>query len=312
MVRYFRLTIFLCVALVTTGVSAGDSYLELDDFVTQALEGSDVASISLTVIEQGEIVHEASHGFNDYHTREITEVNTIYQVGSVSKAVAAWGVMRLVDAGEIELDKPINEYLTRWQIKSDEYDINEVTVRRVLSHSAGLSTPSYAGFSPELPLPTIEESLDGASNGSPPLTMSYEPGAAFRYSGGGYTLLQLLIEEVSGQSFSDYIHRHILQPLNMQQSSFAEADVIGKSSSPHDFHLNVIPAKHFRAEAAASLRTTSSDLARFLIANTRDNTVLSAESRKLMQTAVVPVSSTTDMGLGVVPGTKRATHRPRR
>jgi len=294
------ITLSLLFLIVSPGfLRAEISDAELGKFIQDQLGHKEVASISLAVIKDRMITHKAAYGYSAYEARLNATADTLYQAGSVSKAVTAWGVMHLVEEGKIELDAPINRYLNRWILTSDVYDVNRVTVRGVLSHSAGLSTPAYAGFPPETELPTIEQSLDGDANGSAPLSVVYPPGQAFHYSGGGYTLLQLLIEEVSGDSFPAYMEKAVLQPLGMTQSSYYEIKPQDTLAIPHDFHLRQIPTYHFRALAAAGLQTTASDLARFLIANSGDNPVLSAPTRALMKSVVVPVSADTGMGLGL-------------
>ena len=100
--------------------------------------------MALAIIENGEISDAAAYGFSAFEPRQRALINTVYQAGSVSKPVAACGVMRLVEQGEIDLDEPINRYLTSWKITSLACDTEEVSVRRVLSHSAGLSTSSFS------------------------------------------------------------------------------------------------------------------------------------------------------------------------
>lgn len=194
-----------------------------------------------------------------------------FQVASMSKWVTAWGVMTLVEAGKLDLDKPVSFYLTRWKLPASQFDTNGVTVRRLLSHTAGLTDGlGYAGFKPGVPIQTLEESLTQTADASPGhdgrVRVGAAPGAKFLYSGGGYTLLQLLIEEVSGQSFNDYMKTAVLAPLGMSRSTFVledEADVADF------FDERGRPATHYRftALAAASLYTTTTDMTRFLQAH---------------------------------------------
>ena len=118
--------------------------------------------------------------------------------------MTAWGVMVLVENGEIDLDRPVSEYLTRWQLPDSDFDHSGVTVRRLLSHIAGLSDGlGYDGFDRPEDVQSTEDSLTRARDASPGnagvVILGSEPGSEWNYSGGGYTILQLLIEEVSGQ-----------------------------------------------------------------------------------------------------------------
>ena len=194
--------------------------------------------------------------------------DTRFQVASLSKWITAWGVMTLVESGKLDLDKPVSLYLKRWQLPKSKFDNNGVTVRRLLSHTAGLTDGlGYAGFKPGEPAQSLEASLTRTADVSPGhsgiVQVGTEPGSAFQYSGGGYTLLQLLIEEVSGQSFNDYMKEHVLAPLSMARSTFVLED---ESDVAEFFDTNGKPATHFRftALAAASLYTTANDLTRFL------------------------------------------------
>ncbi len=196
-----------------------------------------------------------------------------FQVASMSKLVTAWGIMALVEEGKLDLDKPVSIYLKRWKLPPGKFDNNGVTVRRLLSHTAGLTDGlGYAGFAPGAPLQSLEASLTRAADASPGhdgrTRVGIEPASAFKYSGGGYTLLQLLIEEVSGQSFNDYMTAKVFTPLGMTRSTF----VLGDDNDVADFFdERGRPATHFRftALAAASLYTTASDMARFLQAHVK-------------------------------------------
>lgn len=194
-----------------------------------------------------------------------------FQVASMSKWITAWGVMTLVEAGKLDLDKPVSLYLKRWKLPPSVFDNNGVTVRRLLSHTAGLTDGlGYAGFKPGDPVQTLEASLTHTADTSPGhdgrVRVGIEPGTEFRYSGGGYTLLQLLVEEVSGQSFNDYMKANIFVPLGMTRSTFVLDD---EADMAEFFDERGQPATHYRfaALAAASLYTTTNDMTRFLQAH---------------------------------------------
>ena len=151
--------------------------------------------------------------------------DTVFEVGSISKPVTAWGVMRLVQQGKLDLDAPVDRYLTRWHLPPAPFDADGVTIRRLLSHSAGLNSQDYSPITTR-PLPTLEQSLSGESGGvnarrgSDDVRITMTPGEQRSYSNGGYTLLQLAIEEVTGETFARYMQREVLDPLGMKHSSF--------------------------------------------------------------------------------------------
>ena len=238
---------------------------QLDALVPALLQRYAVPGASVAVVHGGEVVWAQGYGLADKTQGRTVTPDTIFQVASISKPVTVWGVMRLVETGKLELDAPVERYLTRWHLPPSEYDVNGVTIRRLLSHSAGLSLHGYPGHDPAQPLPSIEASLSGDNGG--PVALTMPPGAQFSYSGGGYTLLQLTIEEVTGETFAAYMQRTVLGPLGMEHSAFewtpataaAAATGYGVDGQPQ-------PAYIWTEKAAAGLYTTAPDLARWVAA----------------------------------------------
>lgn len=246
--------------------SPGGFGATLDERVPAYLEAFATPGAAVAVIEDGAIVFRAGYGRADESGTPVTP-ETGFNVGSISKTVTAWGVMRLVEAGAIELDAPVSRYLTRWSPPPSDHDADGVTVRRLLSHTAGLSLSGYPGWGPGDSLPTLEASLAGATNGSGDVRLVYEPGTEWRYSGGGYTVLQLLVEEVTGRGFEDYMKREVMVPIGMAYSDFdITAQVVAGSSLAFDELGSAIPEPRFTAKAAAGLHTTVEELARFAAA----------------------------------------------
>ena len=224
-------------------------------------------NLAFTLIEAGRPVHErfASKGAP-------VDRDTLFQVASLSKWITALGVMTLVDAGRVDLDAPVDTYLKRWKLPPSAFDNRQVTVRRLLSHTAGLTDGlGYAGFAPGQRVQPLVESLTRAADASPQaegaVKVGRQPGAAWKYSGGGYTLLQLLIEDVTGEPFAVYMRRAVLDPLGMTRSAFLlpepwpanVAEIYGPGGAK---------AIHYRftATGAASLYTSTADLTRLIAA----------------------------------------------
>ncbi len=240
----------------------------LDQQVPGWLAQSAVPGAAIAAVQHGELAWSRAYGWADAPGGTPITADTVFQAASVSKSVAAWGVMRLVQDGRLALDAPAERYLTRWHLPPSPYDSSGVTVRRLLSHMAGLSVPGYPGVAPGQPLPTLEESLSGTSGEVGPLEIALPPGAAWRYSGGGYTLLQLLVEEVTGRSFADYLQDAVLTPLGMTHSSFAWAPAVeARLAQGHIAAGEPLPNYRYVAEAAAGLYTTAPDLARWVAAS---------------------------------------------
>lgn len=244
---------------------------------TQAFAKAAIAKIdaehkgdaSFALIQHGKVVstHFVSIGTP-------VDDDTLYQIASLSKWVTSWGVMHLVEQGKIDLDKPVDTYLKRWHLPKGEFDNRKVTVRRLLSHTAGLTDGlGYAGFKPGEKVQTTVESLTHTKDPSPGhdgrVRVGMEPGSKWQYSGGGYTLLQLMIEDVSGKPFNDYMRETVLAPLGMTRSTFVLPANGGTDVAPF-YDENGKPAIHYRfaALAAASLYTSTHDMARFVAAYT--------------------------------------------
>jgi CubicO group peptidase (beta-lactamase class C family) len=234
------------------------------EFVDSAHSGNAVFAL----IEGGSVYDEHAVSVG-----EAVDSNTVFQVASLSKWITAWGVLTLVEQGKLDLDAPVGRYLTRWTLPQSEFDQDGVTPRRLLSHTAGLTDGlGYAGFEPGEPVQSLEESLTRTADASPGASgvvrVGYEPGSEWRYSGGGYALLQLLVEEVSGESFEAYMQRTVFQPLGMARSSYNWTPDSGSRLATF-YDVDSRPATHYRfsAVAATSLYTSVSDLTRFIQAH---------------------------------------------
>lgn len=230
---------------------------------------------------------------------------TIFNVGSVSKLVSAWGFMQLAEKGLIKLDDPVDPFLTRWHLPDSEFDKSKVTLRRILSHTAGLSVHGYGGSDQGTKLLSLEESLNGKTkrNGET-VHLASEPGTKWEYFGGGYTLAQLLMEEKTKQDFSSYMKQNIFLPLGMKNTSYEWTEEMMKNSATsYDELGNPVKNRIFTEKAAAGLQTTITDLAHFaelsITQNPKQlNQVLKPKTIQLMETPVLPSSNEGESGLG--------------
>ncbi|MEO1260367.1 MAG: serine hydrolase [Bacteroidota bacterium] len=237
---------------------------EIDKKIPQLLNDFNVPGAALAIIENGEVVLQKGYGYSDMEKGTKVDTKTGFNIGSISKTVAAWGVMKLVQEGKIDLDAPAEKYLTRWHLPKSEFNSEGVTVRRMLSHTAGLSLHGYPGWSPDDQLPTVEESLNGKNNGPGRVEIIMEPGTKWKYSGGGFTILQLIVEEVTGQRFEDFMQTEILNPLGMSNSSYQISEkIMSTSSLEYNAFGEQIDFELFTAQAAAGLHTTIEDFILF-------------------------------------------------
>ncbi|MFT5142499.1 MAG: CubicO group peptidase (beta-lactamase class C family) [Rhodothermales bacterium] len=278
------------------------------DAVKGELDTEFVGNFALAVMEEGQVEAELVHSAGAEVDR-----NTVFQVASLSKWVSAFGVMKLVEQGLLDLDAPASTYLTRWQLPPSDFDNDQVTVRRILSHTAGLADGlGYSGFEPGTPTQPIEESLTKASDADEGISGSVhvgmEPGSGFEYSGGGYTLLQLLVEEVTGQTFASFMKESILAPLEMNHSSYVWDDTTGLRLAEF-YNGDGSEATHYRytSLAATSLYTSLHDLEVFfqvfLVGNDGEpigRGVLSPETIRMMREPHAKTMGIDIWGLGTI------------
>ena len=147
-----------------------------------------IPGAAVALIRNGEVVWMSGYGFADIATAKPVTPETGFNVGSISKTPAAWAVMHLVEEGKVDLDRPIEFYLKRWRLPTASFDNRQVTVRRLLSHTSGISTHDYHGWDPDKPLPPIEDSLSGKT-GTGEVHVVSTPGSAFSYSGANFLIL---------------------------------------------------------------------------------------------------------------------------
>ena len=257
-----------------------------------------VGNLALVLIEDGEISKEYFYSID-----KPIHKKSVFPVASISKWLTSFGILKLVSNGTLDLDRPIDDYLTRWHLPPSEFDNRNVTIRRLLSHSSGLVDDlGYSGFAAEENIQTIEESLTQAvdspySEGI--ARIGYDPGSQYMYSGAGYTLLQLLIEEVSGQSFQEYMAQEIFEPLEMNYSTFVRSEKSNLELVPIYKDDGIVrPPRKFTALAAASLFTCTEDLSKFLKANVSSNPVLSKDIIAQMSLSETFINQTKIYGLG--------------
>ncbi len=298
---------FVVVAVLdddTIAVAGNDAASLVEAAKRQSVEFP--GNLALVVIDNGRV--EARH----FHSiGRPVDADTLFQMASVSKWVTAWGVMTLVDSGKVELDAPVSRYLRRWRLPPSTYDNSLVTVRRLLSHTAGLTDGlGYCGFEPGEPLQPLLASLTAASDACPftngIVTVGARPGD-WQYSGGGYSLLQLLIEDVSGQPFADYMDTAVLKPLGMKHSTFRPR-APGATNVAEFFDSDGSAAQHFAytAAGAAALYSSVADLTLFVNAHrpgphgaVAGRSVLSPSSVAMLQAPQARLDDRPHWGLGV-------------
>ena len=230
-----------------------------------------VNGISIAVINDGKIDWVDSYGIADAENGDKITTSTLFQAGSISKSITALGTLYLVQEGLVSLDEDVNKYLKSWHIPENKFTINEkVTLRRILSHSAGLTVSGFPGYEFGSTIPSVTQILDGVK---PPVNtdairVDSIPGVIFRYSGGGTTIAQLLIEDMTGQPFHLWMEQYVLSKLGMALSTFDQYPQRPYFlSAGHDCRGNTVSGKHhiYPEMAAAGLWSSAEDIAKFTI-----------------------------------------------
>lgn len=245
---------------------------ELDDFIRSQMKKRGIPGLSLAIIQDGKILKAQSYGFIDKDGKVPVTTNTLFQAGSISKSVAALGALYLVERNTLFLDENVNLRLKSWKVPDNEFtNDKKVTLRGILSHTAGLTVHGFPGYAVGEKTPSIVQILDGtAPANTPPVRVDFVPGSRWRYSGGGYTVMQQLMEDVTGTAFPEFMKKNVLSPLGMKNSTYQQPlppELAKLTATGYYNNRSVVEGRwHIYPEmAAAGLWTTPSDLARFAI-----------------------------------------------
>lgn len=264
----YAVGICLCCAAVCIGAPTDD----VDDLIVAQMSQRRITGLSLAIIQGGRIVKEKGFGFADKGSNTPVTPATLFQAGSISKSVAAAGALWLVERGSLSLDADVNSELRTWKVPENQYTkTQKVTLRRILSHTAGLTVHGFPGYDKAVTLPTLVQVLDGAKPANTPaIRVDTVPGSQWRYSGGGYTVMQQLIVDVTNQRFPDFMRDRVLRPLGMLSSTYEQplpSEKAGSTAAGYYSNGKAVEGRwHVYPEmAAAGLWTTASDLARFSI-----------------------------------------------
>jgi len=231
-----------------------------------------VPAVSVAVAKDGKIEWAKAYGLRDVEAKSPAGPETLFQAASISKAVTAAAALHFVERNILDLDEDVNVKLLSWQVPENGFTAKQkVTLRRILSHSAGLTVHGFPGYPAGQALPTLKQVLDGEKPANTdPIRVDALPGFRWRYSGGGYTVLQQLLIDVLGRPFPDILKETVLDPAGMTESAFAQPlpegllarAAVGYSSEgkPVEGRRYVYPEL-----AAAGLWTTPTDLLKFAL-----------------------------------------------
>ena len=238
--------------------------------ISERMKHYKVPGLSIAVIKDFKIEWARAYGLKDIESNEPVSTDTLFQAGSISKSVAAMVAMKKVEEGKISLDENINDKLVSWKLPDNEFTAKKkVTLRNLLSHTAGTTVHGFPGYAITEKVPTLQQVLDGsAPANTAPVRVDFEPGTKFRYSGGGTTIAQLAIMDVEKKPYPEIARETVLAPLNMTNSTYSQplpADWRKKAATGYRSSGEEVEGKiHIYPEmAAAGLWTTPTDLAKF-------------------------------------------------
>jgi CubicO group peptidase (beta-lactamase class C family) len=290
-------------AAAEVAVAAREKPLRLS--LVDLMKAYNVPGMSIAVIEKYKIVEAKGYGVVEVGSNTPVTTHTLYQAGSISKPVAAAGALRLVEQGKLSLDEDVNQKLTTWKIPENDFTkTQKVTLGRLMSHTAGLTVHGFPGYDADDPLPTLLQVLNGEKPANTdPIRVDTVPGTQWRYSGGGVTIEQLLMMDVTRKPFPSLMHDLVLDKIGMIDSSYEQplpaARAAMTAGGTNGDGTEVHGRWHVYPEmAAAGLWTTPTDLAKFAIEialskQGKSNRIL---SQKITNEMLTPVMN--NVGLG--------------
>jgi len=262
----------------------------------ERMEHYNVPGVSIAVIYNYKVKWAKGYGTVDVITGEPVTEKTLFQAASISKPVAAAAALHLVEKGKLSLDKNINHFLKSWKLPENGFTKDKkVTLKHLLSHSGGVTVSGFRGYAEGEEVPSLVQIL----NGLPPanseaIRVDLKPETRFRYSGGGFTIMQQALIDIEKKAFPKIMESIVLSPVGMTNSTFQQplpSEKLQYATAGHDGDGKPIAGKRhtYPEMAAAGLWTTPTDLSRFLIEipkslKGQSNKVLSAEMAKKMLT----------------------------
>ena len=255
-----------------------------------------VPGVSVAVFHDGHIEFTKGWGYADVESRTKVGDDTLFQAASISKPVTAVAALVLASRGRFTLDDDVNKVLKSWKVPENQFTTSEkVTLRRLLTHSAGTTVSGFRGYAATEDMPTLLQVLAGTKPAnSPAVVVDIPVGSKWRYSGGGFAILQQMIEDETGKPFAQSVRELVLEPFGMKNSTFVHplpAGLREKAATGYRATGTPIEGRYhiYPEQAAAGLWTTAEDLAKFAmelqkIASGKSTTVLSATlAREMIQ-----------------------------
>src|SRR5260370_850796 len=281
--------------------------------ISERMQFYKVPGVSVAFFDHGKIIWTRAYGLADVATKKPVTSDTLFQAASIGKPESALAALHLVQEGKLSLDENVNDKLRTWKVPDNQFTAQEkVTVRRILSHSAGINAQGLPGYTSDEPIPTVLQILNGEKPANTdPIRVDVAPGTIWRYSNGAYVILQTLISDVTGKAFPEIMNELVLRPAGMTHSTYEQplpknlwplaATPYGDDGEPVKGGWQTYPEM-----APAGLWSTPSDIARMAIEVQNE---YAGKSNKILSRQMVREMLTRqkdDWGLGVAlpPGHK--------
>jgi CubicO group peptidase (beta-lactamase class C family) len=282
--------------------------------LAERMEQLKVRGLSVAVFNAGVIEWTKAYGYADKERGIRATPATLFEAGSISKSVAAVAALRLVEKGTLNLDTNVNEQLKSWHLPDNPFTArHKVTLRTILNHTAGTTVWGFPGYARTAKIPTPVDVLEGRGN-TEAIRVFKEPGQSWLYSGGGYTIMQVLLTDVTGESFPHLMRESVLKPLGMLSSTYEQPlpDALHAQAACgyNRDGVKVPGCWHVYPEmAAAGLWTTAEDLAKYALAIERMNRgERGILSRGMVHTMLTPGMNGDGLGVFMTPDGKRFGH----
>ncbi|MFP3599115.1 serine hydrolase [Chryseobacterium sp. SIMBA_029] len=266
-----------------------------------------IPGVSIAVIKDSKVIWSKTYGVADEDTKVPVNSKTLFQAASMSKPVSAYAALKEVEMGKINPDADVNSYLKSWKVPENEFTKEKkVTLKNIISHTAGLTVGGFLGYEAGQPVPTLLQVLNGQSPAnSPGIVVDKIPGSPFRYGGGGYCVMQQMLIDIEGKDFATIMKEKVLVPLDMKNSTYTQPLPEAQSqwaATAYSANGAKVQGKYhtYPEMAPAGLWTTAEDYAKFVIdiQNTLSDKSHTIISKKMAEEFTTPFIDPF-MGLGI-------------
>ena len=215
--------------------------------LAEAMQKIGLQGLSVAVIENYELSWTRTWGVRSVDTKQMVDTETVFSTASISKAITATLFAMLAEKGMIDLDVPVANYLKRWKLPDNEHTRSVgITLRHLLTHTAGTTQHGYDDFYVGDELPTLVDVLDGgALSQTQRIEVDFTPGTRSRYSGGGFVIAQMAVEDHLGESLADLAEEYLFKPLEMKRTTMRQPGEPGfpdNAAMAHDSRGKVVSA----------------------------------------------------------------------